>query len=58
LLGGGYRELKGRIMRLGHSGYAATVPNVVASVVALGTELRSMGFKCNPSDAVAAIAGA
>jgi pyridoxamine--pyruvate transaminase len=57
LLGGGYRELKGRIMRLGHSGYAATVPNVVASVVALGTELRSMGFKCNPSDAVAAITG-
>jgi aspartate aminotransferase-like enzyme len=54
LLGGGYRELKGRIIRIGHSGYAATVPNVIASLVALGTELRALGCKCNPSDAVAA----
>jgi pyridoxamine--pyruvate transaminase len=57
LLGGGYRELKGRIMRIGHSGYAATVPNVISSLVALGTELRAMGYKCNPSDAVAAAVG-
>jgi pyridoxamine--pyruvate transaminase len=58
LLGGGYRELKGRIIRVGHSGYAATVPNVIASLVALGTELRVMGFECDPADAVAAAVGA
>ena len=54
MLGGGYRELKGRILRIGHSGYAATVSNVVASLVALGTELRAMGYRCDPAAAIAA----
>ena len=43
LIGGGYRELKGRIFRIGHSGYAATPSNVIASLAAIETEIRKLG---------------
>lgn len=54
LLAGGFRELKGKIIRIGHSGYAATVSNAIASLVALETELRRLGYKCNPGSGVVA----
>lgn len=54
LLAGGFRELKGKIIRIGHSGYAATVSNAIASLAALETELRRLGYKCNPGSAVSA----
>jgi aspartate aminotransferase-like enzyme len=43
LIGGGYRELKGRIIRIGHSGYSATPSNVIATVAAVETEIRRFG---------------
>jgi aspartate aminotransferase-like enzyme len=45
LIGGGYRELKGRIFRIGHSGYAATPSNILASLAAIETEIRKLGHK-------------
>ena len=54
LLAGGFRELKGKVIRIGHSGYSATVPNVIASLAALETEFRTQGFRCEPGSAVKA----
>jgi pyridoxamine--pyruvate transaminase len=54
LLAGGFRELKGKIIRIGHSGYAATVSNAIAALVALETELRRLGYDCLPGSAVSA----
>jgi len=54
LIGGGYRELKGRIFRIGHSGYAATPSNVVATLVAIETEIRKLGHKCDIGKSVEA----
>jgi pyridoxamine--pyruvate transaminase len=54
LIGGGYRELKGRIFRIGHSGYAATPSNVISTLAAVETELRRQGYKCRPGTAVEA----
>jgi pyridoxamine--pyruvate transaminase len=54
LLAGGFRELKGKIIRIGHSGYAATVSNAIASLAALETELRRFGYDCPPGSAVTA----
>jgi len=54
LLAGGFRELKGKIIRIGHSGYAATVSNAIASLAALETELRKLGYNCPPGSAVSA----
>lgn len=54
LLAGGFRELKGKIIRIGHSGYAATVSNAIASLAALETELRRLGYNCPRGSAVSA----
>ncbi len=54
LLAGGFRELKGKIIRIGHSGYAATISNAIASLAALETEFRRLGYKCAPGSAVSA----
>jgi aspartate aminotransferase-like enzyme len=54
LLAGGFRELKGKIIRVGHSGYAATMSNAMASLAALETELRRLGYRCNPGSAISA----
>jgi aspartate aminotransferase-like enzyme len=45
LLAGGFRELKGKIIRIGHSGFAATVKNAKASLNALEIELKRLGHK-------------
>ena len=55
LLAGGFRELKGKILRIGHSGYAATVSNAIASLVALETEIRRLGYECKPGSGVTAV---
>lgn len=54
LIGGGYRELRGRIFRIGHSGYAATPSNVISTLAAVETELRKLGHDCKAGSAVQA----
>jgi aspartate aminotransferase-like enzyme len=54
LLGGGYRDLKGKIVRVGHSGYSSTRSNAIASLAAIEEEVRAMGYDCRPGSAVAA----
>jgi pyridoxamine---pyruvate transaminase len=54
LLGGGYRDLKGKIVRVGHSGYSSTRANAIASLAAIEEEVRAMGHDCRPGSAVAA----
>jgi aspartate aminotransferase-like enzyme len=43
LIGGGYRELKGKVLRIGHMGYQAHLPFVSATMDALESVLRSSG---------------
>ena len=43
LIGGGFRELKGKLVRIGHMGYNATLPNIVATLVAIEKTLTDMG---------------
>jgi aspartate aminotransferase-like enzyme len=54
LIGGGYRELKGRIFRIGHSGYASTPSNVIATLAAIETEIRKLGYDCGVGKSVEA----
>jgi aspartate aminotransferase-like enzyme len=54
LIGGGYRELKGRIFRLGHSGYSATSSNIIATLAAVETEIQKLGHKCERGKAIRA----
>lgn len=41
LIGGGYRELKGKVLRIGHMGYSAHMPFVSATMDALESVLKS-----------------
>jgi pyridoxamine--pyruvate transaminase len=41
LIGGGYRELKGKVLRIGHMGYQAHLPFVSATMDALESVIRS-----------------
>lgn len=41
LIGGGYRELKGKVLRIGHMGYQAHMPFVSATMDALESVLKS-----------------
>ncbi len=52
LIGGGYRELKGRIFRIGHSGYSSTPSNVIATLAAIEIELRRLGHQCATGNSV------
>ena len=40
LVGGGFRETKGKVLRIGHMGYNATLMNIITTLAALG---RTMG---------------
>jgi pyridoxamine---pyruvate transaminase len=46
LIGGGYRELKGKVLRIGHMGYSAHLPFVSATMDALESIIKSgMGMR-------------
>jgi aspartate aminotransferase-like enzyme len=40
LIGGGFRETKGKVLRIGHMGYNATLMNMITTLAALD---RTMG---------------
>jgi aspartate aminotransferase-like enzyme len=42
LIGGGYRELKGRVLRIGHMGYQAHMPFVSATMDALESVMKTL----------------
>ncbi len=42
LIGGGYGETKGRVLRVGHMGYQATTANIITTMEALRLTLRSL----------------
>ena len=41
LIGGGYKELKGRVLRIGHMGYQAQRSFMAATIEALEDALKS-----------------
>lgn len=42
LIGGGYKELRGRVLRIGHMGYQAHLPFVMATMDALEAVMKSL----------------
>jgi pyridoxamine--pyruvate transaminase len=42
LIGGGYRETKGKVLRIGHMGYQAKEANIAATINALELTLKSL----------------
>jgi len=52
LIGGGYGETKGELLRIGHMGYHATLPNVIATLAAMDGTVADI--KKNKRIAVAA----
>ncbi|MEM3387502.1 MAG: alanine--glyoxylate aminotransferase family protein [Nitrososphaerales archaeon] len=42
LIGGGYGETKGRVLRVGHMGYQATTANIITTMEALRLTLRDL----------------
>ena len=45
LIGGGYKETKGKLLRIGHMGYQATIINVMATIAALERTVREVREK-------------
>lgn len=43
LIGGGYGETKGKVLRIGHMGYQATEANIIATMEVLRLTLRDLG---------------
>ncbi|HUK49545.1 MAG TPA: hypothetical protein VLV18_00815, partial [Terriglobales bacterium] len=42
LIGGGYKETKGELLRIGHMGYQATLTNVLTTLTALDATLTEL----------------
>jgi pyridoxamine--pyruvate transaminase len=42
LIGGGYKETKGKLLRIGHMGYQATLTNVMTTLAALEGSLTDL----------------
>jgi aspartate aminotransferase-like enzyme len=42
LIGGGYGETKGKVLRIGHMGYQATIANIIATMETLRLTLREL----------------
>lgn len=53
-LAGSWGPLKGRVVRIGHMGYTASINHMVNAIVALGKALRELGYGVNIGDAVEA----
>lgn len=45
LISGGFAETKGKVLRIGHMGYQASVPNILATMEALRLTLRDLGYR-------------
>lgn len=45
LIGGGYKETKGELLRVGHMGYQATLTNIMTTMAALEKTLQEVGEK-------------
>ncbi|MDG6999141.1 MAG: alanine--glyoxylate aminotransferase family protein [Nitrososphaerota archaeon] len=43
LIGGGYKELKGRVLRIGHMGYQAHLPFIFSTMDALESVIKRLG---------------
>lgn len=43
LIGGGYGETKGKVLRIGHMGYQATTVNIITAMEALRLTLKDLG---------------
>jgi aspartate aminotransferase-like enzyme len=42
LIGGGFRETKGKLLRIGHMGYNATLTNITTTMMGLGTIMEEL----------------
>ena len=57
MLAGSWGYLKGRVLRIGHMGYTASVNHMLNAVVALAKALRDLGLRVNVGDVVEAFLG-
>ena len=52
MIAGNWRELKGKVIRLGHMGYNAYPHKTIQAIFALSQSLTDLGFKNNTEDAI------